>query len=82
MLGARWLALPKLVRFMVVHFADGVALGWACGLLLIRMDFARIGSLLASSDTGWLTALIFVQIGLLFGTVHMSVALMNMNEDE
>lgn len=82
MLQQRWLALPKLIRFMALHFADGVALGWACGLLLIWFDVCRIGSLLAKYDSILLTSLFFAQTGLLFGTFAMSVGVMNLRENE
>lgn len=80
MLQAQWRALPQLIRFMATQFADGVALGWACGLALIRLDVGSIGSLLERSGSAAMTALFFVQGGLLFGTLAMSVALMNLGE--
>lgn len=51
MLQAQWRALPQLIRFMATQFADGVALGWACGLALIRLDVGSIGSLLERSGS-------------------------------
>ena len=76
-----WLALPKLIKFMIVNFADGVALGWTCGLLVIWLDVCRIGSLLARFDSALLTTLFFAQSGLLFGTLALSVAVMTLGED-
>ena len=66
---------------MVVNFADDVALGWTCGLLVIWLDVCGIGSLLARFDSALMTALFFGQSGLLFGTLAMSVAVMNLGED-
>lgn len=77
----QWLALPRLIRFMVLNFTDGVALGWICALLMIWFDICRIGSLLASFDNALLTTLFFAQSGLLFGVMAMSVAVMNLGED-
>jgi len=78
----RWRALPKLIRFMIEHFANGVALGWSVGLFVIWLDFGAIGSLLASSDSGWLTALFFFKGGMLFGTLAMSVSVMNLGHEK
>ena len=82
MLRQQWLALPKLIRFMLRHFANGIVLGWTFGLLVIRFDVFGIGSLLASFDDAWLTALFFGQGGLLFGALAMSVAVMNLSDDD
>ena len=82
MLRAKWRTYPRLIRFMTTHFADGVALGCAFGLLLIWFDVGHIGSLLERHGSGLLTALFFLQSGLLFGTLAMSVAVMNLREDD
>lgn len=80
MLRTHWLALPKLIRFLVTHFAEGVVFGWACGLVVIWLDLGGIGSLLATGENGLMTALFFAQGGLWFGTVHMGVAVMNLRD--
>ena len=80
MLRKRWLALPKLIRFMGMHFADGVVLGWICGLLVIWSDLFNIGTLLENSGNVLLTILFFSQSGLLFGTLNISVSVMNIGE--
>lgn len=80
MLRKRWLALPKLIRFMAMHFADGVVFGWICGLLMIWYDLFNIGSLLENSDNVLLTILFFSQSGLLFGTLNICVSVMNIGE--
>jgi hypothetical protein len=82
MLRQQWLALPRLVRFMLRHFANGVALGAACGLIVIWFDIGGVGSLLASFDSPLLTAFFFAKGGLLFGALAMGVAVMNLGEDE
>lgn len=76
-----WLALPRLIRFMLANFADGVALGWACGLVVTWFDLAGVGGLLASHDPA-LTLLFFAYSGGLFGTLAMSVAVMNLREED
>ncbi|WFE76577.1 hypothetical protein [Roseinatronobacter sp. S2] len=67
---------------MTKHFMIGVALGWSCSLLLIRSDAVQIGPLLASYDSPALMALFFAKGGLYFGTFAMSVAIMNMDDDD
>lgn len=81
MLAKQWFALPRLIRFMLSQFANGVALGWSCGLMVLWFDFGGVGSLLAGMDSAVLTALFFANSGLLFGTLAMSVAAMNLRED-
>lgn len=81
MLGKQWFALPRLIRFMLSRFADGVALGWSCGLMVLWFDIGNVGSLLAGMDSAVLTALFFATVGLMFGTLAMSVAVMNLRED-
>lgn len=82
MLASHWFALPRLIRFMLLHFANGVALGWTCGLLVLWFDLGNVGSLLARTDSAALTALFFGQWGLLFGTLAMSVAVMNLHKND
>jgi hypothetical protein len=76
----RWNALPRLIRFMLVHFCDGMVMGWAFGLALIWFDVGGVGALLAEVDRGPVTAMFFFHGGLLFGTLVMSVALMTMGD--
>ena len=82
MIRHRWRGLPQLIRFMLAHLANGVALGWTVGLLVICFDIGTVGSLLASFDSPWLTGLFFFHGGLLFGTLAMSVSVMNLGSDE
>jgi len=75
-----WHTLPKLIRFMLSHFANGVVLGWSAGLLAIWFDIAGIGALLAAHNSAALTALFFAKSGLYFGALAMGVAVMNMGK--
>lgn len=81
MLEQQWFALPRLIRFMLSHFADGVALGWSCGLMVLWFDIGTVGSLLAAFDSAVPTVFFFAQAGLLFGTLAASVAVMNLHDD-
>lgn len=81
MLWRNWQELPKLIRFVIQHFAIGVVLGWASALMVIWYDMGGIGSLLARHDSAALTALFFAKGGLYFGTIAASVAIMNMGKE-
>ena len=81
MLRRVWLSLPKLIRFMLIHVANGMVIG--CGLLLlaIRLDFLGLGALLARDESGLATFVLFFQTALTFGAVSMGVAVMHLGED-
>lgn len=70
--------LPRLVRFMIAHFATGAAMGAAFGLVLIRTDTAALRGLLESAGSAMPTALFLAQGALTFGTLGMAVAVMNL----
>ncbi len=77
----RWMALPKLVRFMLTHAANGMAIGCAALLAVIWFDVLGVGALLAKDQSGLATAVLFFQTALTFGAVSMGVAVMNLGED-
>lgn len=81
MVGRTWMTLPRVVRFLITHFAQGAALGSVLGLILIRTDTADIGTLLARFDSGWPTLLFIVQGAVLFGTLASIVAVANLDDD-
>ncbi|HLQ19835.1 MAG TPA: hypothetical protein VK146_12735 [Tabrizicola sp.] len=74
--------MPRLIRFMLEEFANGAVLGLVVALFMLWIDLGRIASLLATSghETA-LTLLFFSQAGLLFGTLGMGVAVMNLADD-
>jgi hypothetical protein len=75
----RWLALPKLIRFMLIHAANGMAAG--CGFLfvLIWFDLGGLGTLLGTS--GLATLILFFQTALTFGAASMGMAVMRLGRD-
>lgn len=81
MVGRTWMTLPRVVRFLIMHFVQGAALGCALGLILIRTDTAQIGTLLAGFDTAWPTLMFFMQGAVLFGTLASIVAVANLDDD-
>lgn len=79
MIRHQWLKLPKLIRFMLTHIANGIVVGCVLVLGLIWLDIRGVGTLLAGS--GLATALLFFQVSFTFGAVSMGVAVMNLGED-
>lgn len=81
MIRRRWMALPKLIRFMLTHIANGMAIGCILLLVIIRLDLGGLGTLLAKDSSGLATVVLFFQTALTFGAVSMGVAVMNLGED-
>jgi hypothetical protein len=77
-----WLSMPKLVRFMLTHAANGMAIGCAFLFVLIWFDVLGIGTLLEKDGSGLATFVLFFQTALTFGAVSMGVAVMNLGEDD
>lgn len=81
MLRDRWLRLPKLLRFMLTHVANGIVIGCAFVLVLIWFDVGGLGTVLARDTSGLATALLFFQTSFTFGAVSMGIAVMNLGEE-
>jgi hypothetical protein len=81
MIRRRWLMLPKLVRFMAVHTANGMVIGCLFLFALVWLDVAGLGRLLALDSTGLATFVLFFQMALTFGAVSMAVAVMLLGKD-
>jgi hypothetical protein len=60
-----WMSLPKLIRFMLVHVANGMGLG----------------TQLAKNESGLATVILFFQTAMTFGAVSMGVAVMNLGDE-
>ncbi|MEM8570727.1 MAG: hypothetical protein AAGG56_07420 [Pseudomonadota bacterium] len=76
-----WMSLPKLIRFMLTHIANGIAIGCVFLLALIYWDVGGLGTLLQKDTSGLATFVLFFQTALTFGAVSMGVAVMNLGED-
>lgn len=76
-----WMSLPRLIRFMLTHIANGMVLGCSALLLAIWTDFAGIGGVVARDGSGLATFLLFFQTAMTFGAVSMGIAVMNLGED-
>jgi hypothetical protein len=81
MIRAFWMRLPRLIRFMLIHIANGMVLGCIFVFALIWLDVAGIGRLLAKDASGLATFVLFFQTALTFGAVSMGVAVMHLGED-
>jgi hypothetical protein len=76
-----WLQLPKLVRFMLIHIANGMVIGCVFLFVLIYFDVGGLAGLLAKDASGLATFVLFFQTAMTFGAVSMGVAVMNLGED-
>lgn len=76
-----WMSLPKLIRFMLTHVANGMVIGCVFLFVLIHFDLAGLGTLLEKDESGLATAILFFQTSLTFGAVSMGVAVMNLGDD-
>lgn len=76
-----WMQLPKLVRFMLVHSANGMVIGCLFLFALIGLDVGGLRGILAKDESGLATFVLFFQTSLTFGAVSMGVAVMGLGED-
>lgn len=76
-----WMQLPKLVRFMLTHIANGMAMGCALLLGMIWFDVWGLGTTLRADASGLATFVLFFQTALTFGAVSMGIAVMHLGED-
>lgn len=81
MLRDRWLKLPKLLRFMLTHIANGIVIGCVFVFGLIWFDVGGLGTVLGKDTSGLATALLFFQTSFTFGAVSMGIAVMNLGEE-
>jgi hypothetical protein len=71
--------MPKLIRFLLSHFADGAILGLLLSEAILVTDFARLASLVATSGQGGaLTILFFAQSAMVFGTLNLAVGVLTL----
>lgn len=73
---------PKLVRFMLYHIANGIAIGCIFLFVMIWFDVMGLGTMLKTDTSGIATFLLFFQTSLTFGAVSMGIAVMNLGKDD
>ena len=74
--------LPKLVRFLIFHVANGIAIGCIFVFAIIYSNFLGVGDMLARDDSGIATFILFFQTALTFGGVSAAIAVMHLGEDD
>jgi predicted benzoate:H+ symporter BenE len=75
-----WFSLPRLIRFMLKHIANGMVVGCVVTFALIWLDLFGLGRLLGGSALA--TFLLFFQMSFTFGAVFMGVAVMRLGRPE
>jgi hypothetical protein len=80
MLRRVWMSLPRLVRFMLTHAANGMVVGCVITFVILWLDLFGLGRLLAGSPLG--TFLLFFQMAFTFGAVFMGVAVMRLGREK
>lgn len=74
--------MPKLVRLFILHGALGLGLGVAFTALLLWLDVAGLGRLVAASPQGWLAAAMLAWFsGITFGGAQIGIAVMRLGDD-
>jgi hypothetical protein len=74
-----WLQLPRLIRFMLLHIANGMVVGCVVTFVLIWLDVRGLGRL--TSQSALATFLIFFQMAFTFGAISMGIAVMRLGRD-
>lgn len=78
-----WKQAPKLVRFVIVNSAVGVAIGWLIAAAFIIFNVGGIGALYMKSDHQIAaTAIIMLSSGLTFGFGYLATAVMLLPTDK
>ena len=73
--------LPTLIRFLAIHAATGVALGWGIVIALLWLDAGGLGTLVSRSTTPIMAvAVLGAFFSITFGSVVMGTAVM-LNKD-
>jgi len=80
---ARWQTLPRLVRFLLVNCAIGVAGGWTLLALLIATDTAGLRTLIWNESSPEVPiALLAAGFAVTFGSAAMGAAVMAMGHGD
>ncbi len=73
---------PKLVRFLLFHIFNGMAIGAIFVFAIIWSNFLGVGDMLARDESGVATIILFFQTALTFGAVSAAIAVMHLGEDD
>lgn len=73
----------QFLRFLLLHLAMGMSVGWAVLAGILWFDVARLGSLLMGSpNVVEATAMLLVVFAVTFGGAAMGSAIMSLGPDE
>lgn len=71
--------MPKLLRFLGLHLALGMAIGMGFAAVTIMTNTAGLKTLLEASDQPYLAMfLLYFMLALTFGSLAMGIGVMNM----
>lgn len=75
-------AMPRLLRFLGLHLAMGVAVGVAFAAIVILSNVSGIKTLIADSSSPYLVlALLYIMNALTFGSIAMGIGVMTLPMD-
>lgn len=75
--------MPDLIRLYITHVAVGFAISAVVVAGLLWFNVANLGHLVATSDVGWLAALLlWLFNGIVFAGVQFAIAIMGMADDD
>jgi hypothetical protein len=78
-----WRSLPRLLRFLAVNCAAGIAGGWVLLAALIATDTAHLRSLIWNSSSPFVPiAMLAAGFAITFGGVAMGAAIMSLHKDK
>ncbi len=71
--------MPRLIRFYIFHCAIGFAIAAVFVAGLLWLDVANLGTLVASSPSGWLAVVVlWWSNGAVFAGVQFAIAIMGL----
>jgi hypothetical protein len=74
--------IPKLLRFMALHTAGGIAAGWIVLLLILKLDTFGLNTLIRGSNfQATALVMLFVMFAVTFGAVGVTIAVLTMEGD-
>ncbi len=76
--------MPKnpLLRFLAIHLAFGIVIGWILLAILIAMNVANLRQLLFEPETNWLALVLMMFLfAITFGSLSMGTGIMSMERD-
>jgi hypothetical protein len=75
--------MPKLIRLYIVSVATGFALAAVFVALILWLDVARLGSLVANSDIGAIAVVLLVVFhGIIFAGVQFAIGVMRAGRED